>query len=286
MAKMTLNCKEKRTGYCLIAPLVIGYGVFYLVPFLLIINFSVTKGSMGFVGIENYMAVLQNGSFQLAVGNTIYFLGVSLPLILIISFAIALLLKSKQIPFLKSVMMLPYVMPVVGTTVIIDLLFSETGLLNSVLDFLQLPVQAWLESAYAFWIMLLLFLWKNTGYAVILLLAGLNTIPESQYDAASVDGAGKLDQLRYITIPQMWYSIFFALFFSLINAFKCFREVFLIGGTHPHESIYTLQHFLNNCFDSLNYANLSVASIVLLIPLNAVFILLYRWVMEKEGDKR
>lgn len=83
----------------------------------------------------------------------------------------------------------------------------------------------------------------------------------------------------------MWYSIFFTTVFSLINAFKCFREIFLVGGTHPDPSIYMLQHFINNAFNNLNYPKLAVASILLLLLLTALFALCYRWVMKKEAYK-
>ncbi len=132
---------------------------------------------------------------------------------------------------------------------------------------------------------LLLYLWKNTGYAVILLLSGLITISDDLYEAASLDGANKRHLLCYITIPQMWYSIFFATVFSLINAFKCFREIFLIGGIHPHNSIYMLQHFINNAFDKMNYPKLAVASVLMFIVITVFFSLFYRFVMRKEEYK-
>ena len=127
-----------------------------------------------------------------------------------------------------------------------------------------------------------LYLWKNTGYSVILLLSGLVTIPEDHYGAARLDGATAWQRFRYITMPQMWYSIFFAVVFSLINAFKCFREIFLIGGTSPHEDIYMLQHFISNSFEHLSYPKLAVASVLLLLVVTAAFALLYGWVRRKE----
>ena len=138
--------------------------------------------------------------------------------------------------------LLPYIMPVVGTVMLVELLFAQMGLVNEALYTWGLPIYDWLHSKYAFWVVILLYLWKNTGYSVILLLSGLTVIPEDQYDAAAIDGASASQQLCYITIPQMWYSVFFAMVFSLINAFKCFREIFLIGGTHPDDSVYMLQH--------------------------------------------
>lgn len=282
---MKLSARESRIGYLLIAPLMVGYILFYAAPFLRILYYSVSKGSLGFVGLDNYITIFRNRTFKLAVGNTVKFLAVSLPLILVLGFAIALLLKqqAKKYPVLKSAVMLPYVMPVVGTMLLVDIIFAETGLLSRLVEAMGLDVPLWLESEHAFWIVVLLYLWKNTGYCVILLLSGLNAIPESHYDAASIDGAGGFAKLRYITIPQMWYSVFFAGVFSLINAFKCFREIFLIGGTHPHDSIYILQHYINNSFEKLNMPNLSVASVMILLPLTVAFILCYRWVMGKEA---
>lgn len=100
-----------------------------------------------------------------------------------------------------------------------------------------------------------------------------------------MDGATGWQKLRDITIPQMWYIVFFTTVFSLINAFKCFREIFLIGGTHPDTSIYMLQHFINNAFDKLNYPKLAVASVLLLLVLTVLFAAGYLWVMKKEAYK-
>lgn len=118
---------------------------------------------------------------------------------------------------------------------------------------------------------------------MILLLAGLNTIPPPYYEAAQLDGAGKWQLLRYITMPQMWYSLYLAGVFSLINAFKCFREIFLIGGEHPDRSMYMLQHFINNVFEKMDYSRLSAASMVLFLVLVAVFVASYWFVMRKEA---
>lgn len=283
--KLTARGKSIRDGYGLIAPLMIGYLIFYVIPFMLVIYYSFSKGSVGIVGLANYQDMAENKVFRLAFGNSMRFLAISLPLILVLSYAIALLLKNqvKKHQLLKSVILLPYIMPVVGTVMLVELLFAEAGLVNEALYTWGLPIKDWLHTEYAFWIVILLYLWKNTGYSVILLLSGLTVIPEDQYDAAAIDGASAGQQLCYITIPQMWYSVFFAMVFSLINAFKCFREIFLIGGTHPDDSVYMLQHFINNCFEKLNYSKLAVASVLLMVVVVAVFLICYRWVMKKEA---
>lgn len=290
MKKSNFAARNAREGYLLTAPLLAGMLVFYAVPFLLVLRNSVFSGisrSERFVGLGNYSAMVGNGIFRLAFGNTMKFLLVSIPLILVISFAIALLLKerAKKHEILKSVLLMPYILPVAGTVLLVELLFAQAGLINRGLYTLGLPIADWLHSKYAFGVAVALYLWKNTGYSVILLLSGLITIPEDHYAAAELDGATGWQQLRYITIPQMWYSVFFTTVFSLINAFKCFREIFLIGGTHPHTSIYMLQHFINNAFDKLNYPKLAVASVLLLLVLTVLFAAGYLWVMKKEAYK-
>ena len=133
--------------------------------------------------------------------------------------------------------------------------------------------------------MLILYLWKSTGYAVVLLLAGLIAIPPDHYAVAQVEGANWWKAFRYITMPQMWYALFIAFVFSLINAFKCFREIFLVGGEHPHPSVYMLQHFINNSFENLNYQRLSVASVLLFLVLTLVLGACALWVLRKEAAR-
>ena len=181
--------------------------------------------------------------------------------------------------------LLPYVMPVAGTVLLVDLLFSREGLVNRLLLTLGLPLADWLQSPAAFWVMLILYLWKSTGYAVVLLLAGLMAIPPDHYAVAQVEGANWWQAFRYITMPQMWYALFIAFVFSLINAFKCFREIFLVGGEHPHPSVYMLQHFINNSFENLNYQRLSVASVLLFLVLTLVLGVCALWVLRKEAAR-
>ncbi len=287
---MKLSTKKAFTGIGLVAPLLAGCILFYAYPLIQVFIRSVTTGigpMQKYVGFEHYEGMLRNSLFLRASKNTFRFLVLALPIILILSLWIALTLKSgtEKHPWLKSVLLSPYVMPVAGTVMLVEHLFASTGLVNKGLYALGLPVADWLNSQWAFPIVILLYLWKNTGYTVILLFSGLNTIPSQQYDAASIDGASKSKELWYITLPQMWYSFFFATVFSLINAFKCFREIFLLGGTHPHDSIYMLQHFINNAFEKMSYNKLAVASITLLVAVSVVFLLFYQVTMRKEAYK-
>lgn len=282
--------KRAWKGYALIAPMLAGFLLFYVVPFGQVMWDSLSQGtgkSQLFVGFYNYQRMFQNKMFLAAFGNTLKFLGLGLPLVLLLAYGLALFLKSRarRSPVLRGVFLLPYVMPVAGTVLLIDLLFAERGLVNRLLLALGLPLADWLQSPAAFWVMLLLYLWKSAGYAVVLLLSGLLTIPPEHYQVAQVEGASAAQAFQFVTMPQMWYSLFLALVFSLINAFQCFREMFLVGGEHPHESVYMLQHFLNNSFESLNYQRLSVASVLLFLVIALGLGLCALWVLRKEAAR-
>ena len=231
--------------------------------------------------------VLGNELFRLACWNTFCFFLVGLPLNLLIAYGIALLLKgqAQRHEILKSVLLLPYVMPVTGAVLLVEQIFGRDGKLNLLLDAFGLSPSNWLESSWAFVIVLLLYLWKNVGYGVILLLAGLMTIPKEQYAVSELDGAGSWQKFWHITTPQMWNPVFFALLFAMINGFKCFREIFLIGGEHPGKELYMMQHFINNNFENLNYGKLSVASVLLFAAITVVIGFSYAWVQKKEGYK-
>lgn len=287
---MKKSMREAVNGYLLVTPLIVGCVLFYAIPFGMVIWYSFRSSSgknSSFVGIANYLNLIENELFRVACWNTFRFLLVSLSLILVLSYSIALLLKkqAERYTLLKSVLLFPYIMPVVGMVILVELLFANNGIINEALYTLGLPVQNWLESSWAFWVVVFLYLWKNTGYSVVLLLAGLMMIPKEQYAAAELDGADTFQKFMYITTPQMWQSVFFTLLFSLINAFKCFREIFLIGGKHPNIEVYMLQHFINNSFENLNYNKLSVASVLLFLSVTTVIGIAYVLVRKKEEDR-
>ena len=198
--------------------------------------------------------------FRMAFGNTLGFLGIGLPVILLVSYGLALFLKrqARRFQLLRTVFLLPYVMPVAGTVLLVDLLFSREGLVNRLFLTLGLPLADWLQSPAAFWVMLILYLWKSTGYAVVLLLAGLMAIPPDHYAVAQVEGAGRWQAFRYITMPQMLVRPVHRLCVLPYQRLQVLPGDFPVGGEHPHPSVYMLQHFINNSFENLNYQRLSV----------------------------
>lgn len=133
---------------------------------------------------------------------------------------------------------------------------------------------------------MLLYLWKNIGYAVILLLAGLAMIPREYMEMARMDGAGRWKCLYYIRLPLLGPMILFTALISLLNAFKCFREAILIGGNYPHESIYMLQHYMTNNFNNMNYMEISVTSTFIFLVIFIAACILGRSFFAGKGGKR
>ncbi|MCI9176054.1 MAG: sugar ABC transporter permease [Lachnospiraceae bacterium] len=283
-----LERRKMVTGLCLAAPVLLGTFLFFLLPFAICVKYSFTFGVGGasFAGFQNYKEVFSSRAFRLAAANTLRFLAIGVTANLALSFFLAVLIQKglKGSRFFRYILLLPLVLPIASVVMVIQVFFAETGVLNHWLIRLGVPVVQWLEGPEAFWVLLGLYLWKSVGYGVILLLSGLNAIPGEFYQTAAMEGAGGLRKLVSITLPLMAPHFFLAAVMGIVNAFKSYREAFLLGGKHPHDSIYMMQHFLNNNFENLNYQKLSVAAILLLLALLALLWVLYLFQNRYRGE--
>lgn len=284
---MTIKRKEMFTGIVFASPFLIGFIMFFLAPFFVSVFYTFTFGTGGvqFVGIKNYIDVINSSAFKLASYNTFRFMGIGVPLIMILSMIISLLLQKKfeGASFFRSIFLYPMVVPVASTVMVFQVFFADTGIINTICEMLNFPVESWINSDRAFGVLIFLYIWKNCGYNIILLLAGLNGIPKDFYEAASIEGAGRWYSFKRITIPILSPTFFFVFVMSIINSFKSFREAFLLSGTMPHKSIYMLQHFMNNNFSNLNYQRLSVAALLIFAVIFALIFVLFA-LRKKAGD--
>lgn len=289
---MSLRKKEAFTGILLILPFFAGFLLFYLVPFCISAGYSFTSGVGGLtlVGFQNYRQVMESHAFRLAAGNTFRFIGLGIPLIMGISLGLSLLIfqKAGKSGLFQSVFLYPMVIPIGTTVLFFQVMLSEFGAVNRVLSLLHLPVQQWLDSGKAFYVLLFLYIWKNCGYNMVLFLTGLNAIPGELWEAASLEGTGAWRYFRYIQCPLLVPSFLFVFVMSVINSFKCYREAYLLAGSYPHDSIYMLQHFMNHNFENLNYQRLSVAAILVFLVIFIMIIGLFacRAHMEREDTGR
>lgn len=277
---MKLKNRYSLTGVALILPFLAGFVLLYLIPFVWSIQKTFTAGADGtrFVGLWNYSDLFHSSAFRLAAGNTLRFIGIGTPLLMALSFVLALALyrKFRGASFFRSAFLLPLVIPVAAVVTVVQAFFGDGGLTNQLLEALGLPVKSWLNSDLAFPLLIGLYIWKNCGYNMVLFLAGLSAIPQDFHDAAACDGASPGYILRHITLPLMVPNFFFVFVISVINAFKSFREAYLLGGSMPHESIYMLQHFMNNNFTNLNYPRLCTAALLIFSVIFLLVLLLFR----------
>lgn len=276
--------KRERTGWFFVLPSLIGVAVFYVVPFGDVVRRSFLQAAGdGFAGLDNYGKVLVNPAFRLAAGNTIRFVLVCIPLLLLLSLGLAVLLQShkKGMNLLKSSYLVPLAIPAASVVLLWNLVFDSHGFLNGILTFLGKTGIDWMNTDAAFWVLVFSYIWKNLGYDVILWLAGLSRIPENIYEAARVDGAGSWKCFWYITMPNIRPVAFTIVILSLLNSFKVFREAYLVAGNYPQEKIYLLQHVFNNWFSELSVDKMAAGSVVL-CTLITVFVLLLQHSWDKE----
>lgn len=274
--------REARAAWLFLAPSLCGTLLFWLLPFCEAVRRSFCDAlGRHAVGLANYKAVLGNDAFRLAAANTLHFIGVCLPLLLAVSLALALALRARVFQkglgpraaaLYKTSFLLPMAIPVASIALLWRVLFAQNGLLNA---WLGLSID-YMGTDAAFWVLIATYLWKNSGYDMILWLSGLDSIPAALYEAAAVDGASAAQQFFHITLPNLLPTLTLTAILSLLNVFKAFREVYLVAGNYPHQSIYQLQHLFNNWFLALDLPRLTAAAVLLAAALLGLILALLR----------
>lgn len=257
--------QERRAAALLLAPSLAGASVFYLVPFVEVVRRSFTDAlGRRFVGLTNYKTVLANSAFRTAAANSARFLCVCIPALLALSLIMALLIRAagRRGKMFSASFLLPLAVPVASIVLLWKVLFAQNGLVNTVLMALELQPVDFMGTGAAFWVLIATYLWKNSGYDMVLWAAGLDRIPKSQYEAAAVDGANAWQVFRAITWPGLRPTLGLTALLSLINSFKVFREAYLVAGSYPHESMYLLQHLFNNWFLDLELGRITAAAVI------------------------
>lgn len=256
--------KDASFAWLFLAPSVIGFALFYLIPFVLGLVYSFMNSTLDghFVGLDNYRELLTSGSFRKAASNTFYFSAVSVPLILALSLGMAMLLNKNMYlrKWLRTAFVLPLVVPAASIILIWQILFDWNGSVNAWLSGFGVERVDWMKTDASRNVIIIVYLWKNLGYNVILFLAGLQQIPKDYYETAEIEGAGRLRQFGSITLIYLTSTTFFVVIMSILNSFKVFRETYLIAGDYPQDRIYMMQHFMNNMFTALDIQKLTAAA--------------------------
>ncbi len=240
--------------------------IFFLIPFGIVVYYSTINNPITrqFVGLENYKKLFQNSALKLAASNTALFSLIAVPLAIILSLWLAMLLE-RNIPaksFIRTLFLSPLMVPTASVVLVWQVLFHNHGTVNQFIEMFGLKGIDWLQSDYGQVVIILMFLWKNLGYNMILFMSALAGIPKDLIEVAELEGAGKLYQLIHIKLRYLSPTMLFVFILSLINSFKIFREVYLLTDDHPYDSMYMLQHFMNNTFNNLDYQKLSSAAVL------------------------
>lgn len=271
----SLQGAERRAAALLLAPSLTGTTLFLLLPFAETVRRSLFDGrGIRFVGLTNYRAVVENTAFRMAVANTARFIAVCLPLLLGISLLLALGIRALRTPHregggrvFKTTFLLPMGIPVASIVLLWQVLFAKAGLFNTFLVSLGKNPVDFMGTGAAFWVLIATYLWKNVGYDSILWSSGLDSISTDLYEAAAVDGAGVWRRFTAITLPNLLPTLLVTGVLSLLNTYKVFREAYLVAGAYPQQSIYLLQHLMNNWFLALDLPRLCAAAVMVAVVL-------------------
>jgi len=276
---------EGLAALAFLAPGFAGILVFFLIPFADTVrrSFFDARGR-NFIGLDGYVSVIGNPAFRLAAANTAKFIAVCIPLLLIVSLIVALMVRAVRPrgKAFKTTYLLPMAVPVASIVLLWQVLFHQKGLINTVLASFSAGPVDFMGTSAAFWVLIFTYLWKNSGYDMILWLAGRDSISETLYEAARVDGANAWQCFRRITMPGLLPTVGLVAILSLLNSFKVFREAFLVAGAYPHDSIYMLQHLFNNWFQSLDISRLCAAAVMLCLVLLIVILMIQRFLRPDE----
>lgn len=260
-------------------PSAAGVLIFFVLPFVIVLYYSVIDNPINgeFMYLQNYVMTLRNLAFRQAAKNTLMFSLMAVPLAVVLSLLLAVVLDGK-IPFssqFRTFFLSPMMVPIASVVLIWQVLFHYNGMANEVLVFFQQSKVDWLNSAYAQVVIILLFLWKNLGYNMILFMAALSSIPRDILDVAILESAKPFQIFWHIKLRYLSATILFVTIMSLINSFKVFREIYLLKGDYPYDTMYMLQHFMNNTFRRLDYQKMSAAAILMSIVMALIIGLLF-----------
>lgn len=287
-----------KTPYFFLAPAIILLTIFSILPIFVALIISFTDldlvgiadwSSISFVGMDNYKEVVSDPIFVKSLFNTLFYVVIGVPLVIIISLAIALLInfgKARIFKAFRVVFYMPSITNVVAVAVVWSYLYNpQLGLFNHVLNLLNLPDVPWLtDPTMAKVSLILLALWRAIGINMIIFLAALQGIPKTYYEAAQLDGANNWKQLTKITIPLLRYAIFFVSITTMIGWLQFFEEPFVMTNGGPLDSTTSVALFIyRNGFQFSNFGYAAAGSFILFIAIIIITMIQFK-LQNKQQD--
>jgi len=272
--------REALLGWALMAPSLVLLGTFVVLPVLLdvplsLMQYDMIAASGRWVGLQNYAALAADPIFWQAVGHTLELaLGTTVPLlVLAIVFGLVLNRRVRGGAVYRTILFVPYVIPLVASSIAWIWMLSSNGFVNEVLG-LVLPVRGvtWLDSStWALPGIMLVTVWQFVGYYTVLVLSGLQGIPREIEEAARIDGAGEIRLAWSVTLPLLSPTLLFCIVVSVIASFRVFDQIYVMTGGGPGTATMTLVFYLyQQGFGFLNTGAGASVSVVLLVGLMGV----------------
>ena len=250
--------QTKRFSMAMITPTIIVLAVMTAYPLIFTLVYSFTDYNLlsalnsapEVTGFKNYIDLLSDSYFQQSVWNTVKFTLLTVVLEMLVGFGLALFVNSlkKGQKVMRTLLLLPYLLPTVPVALIWRMMLPPNyGIVNQVLEALHLPVYNWFSDIHtAFGMLVLIDVWQCAPFVFLLLYAALQSVPQGQYEAARMDGAGPLKILFYVTIPNIKSSLALCALLRTIDSFRLFDKVNLLTGGGPANSTATITQYLYN----------------------------------------
>nr|WP_212903597.1 sugar ABC transporter permease [Clostridium polyendosporum] len=259
-------------GIMFIIPALILLFTFLILPTILAFKYSfydyniLMPAKTSFIGLKNYITVLKDETFWNAMKNTFYFVVLVVPFQTALALFLAILINKKS--KVTNVFRIGFFSPVITSIVVISILwtflYSKTGLINNFLGLFGIPPQPFLTSEkQAMNSIIFMSAWQAAGYFMMIFLAGLQDIPKHLYEAASIDGANKIQEFWYVTLPGLKNVFKFVILMTTIQAFKLFQQPFIMTGGGPNGSTETVVQLIYK--EGFQYRNAGYSSAIAII---------------------
>lgn len=286
----SLERTDYKYGYILIAPMLIGFTIFVLLPIIITIvlsffDYNLLRG-MRFIGGQNYVKMFtQDPTFLKTAGNTLYFTVLLVPLNMVLCLGLAMLLQKniRGIGFFRTVIFTPYITSVVSWALVWKfMLQTNSGFINIFLKLFGITGPNWLYTeALAIPVVVLVTLLKGFGMNTIIFISALKDVPEMYYEAASLDGANGWKQFWSITLPMIAPTIFLIIIITMIGSLKVFAQINVLTQGGPGTSSYVFVYYIYQCaFKLMKYGYASAISVVLFVLI--MLLTLLQWKTRKK----
>lgn len=289
---MSMELRNTLVGMSFILPNFIGFALLVLVPvvFSFLLSFMEWDGftEIKFAGLSNFVKIFDDRVFRAALVQTLEYSFFTVALSLIAALGLALLVnhKLKGIAFFRSAIFFPYVASVVAVGAVWKAMFMKSGgpvnVALSAIGVAEQYLPGWFSSTdWALAGVIIVSVWRNMGYFMIIYLAALQGIPQSLYEAATTDGATGWQKLKYITLPMLTPNHFFVFMMLTINSFKAFDLIFVLTEGGPGTATTLLSMYIyNQSFSYMRYGMASAASMILFLIIGSITVVMFR--MEKK----